>query len=180
MTNNIVKIVLAIACIIVGYLCYDTIATTMRYERRVKAVEGEIIERLTEIKEAQFAYRDAYGTFAKDFDSLVYGVKNGKIPEVRQVGELEEGMSEEDIQRDTLYVSVSEKLKGKISNVDSLRYVPFSNKVEFLLDAGRITRNGVEIQVFEAKDPQPIGNRRALQIGSMTDAIFTGNWEKQE
>lgn len=179
MTNNIVKIVLAIACLVVGYFTYDTVATTLKYEERVKAIESDVASRLTEIKEAQFAYREAYGSFADNFDSLLYGIKNGQIPELRQVGEFEEGKDVE-IQVDTLYVPIKEKLKGKVGEFDSLPYVPHSNKVMFELDAGKIRRNGVTIQVFEAKDTMPFNKRRGLQIGSMTDAIFTGNWEKQE
>ena len=179
MTNNILKFVLAAACIIVGYLCYDTIATTLRYEAQVKYVETDIIKRLTEIKEAQFAYKDAYGSFAKDFDSLIYGLKNGKIAEVKQVGEYTEEEAN-NVQIDTLYVPITEKLKDKVQNFDSLRYVPHSNKVKFELNAGKINRNGVEIQVFEAKDPKPYNKKKTLRIGSMVDAVFTGNWEKQE
>lgn len=179
MTNNILKFVLAAACIIVGYLCYDTIATTLRYEAQVKYVETDIIKRLTEIKEAEFAYKEAYGSFTKNFDTLIYGLKNGKIAEVKQVGEYVEG-EENNVQIDTLYVPITEKLKNTVQNFDSLRYVPHSNKVEFALDAGRINRNGVEIQVFEAKDPKPYNAKKALRIGSMVDAVFTGNWEKQE
>ena len=104
MTNNILKFVLAAACILVGYLCYNTIATTLRHEAQVKYVETDIIKRLTEIKEAEFAYKDAYGSFAKNFDSLIYGLKHGKIAEVKQVGEFVEG-TENNIQIDTLYVS---------------------------------------------------------------------------
>ncbi len=179
MTNNILKFVLAIACIIVGYLCYNTIATTLRHDAQVKYIETDIIKRLTEVKEAQFAYKDAYGSFAKNFDSLIYGLKNGKIAEVKQVGEFVEG-EENNVQIDTLYITIAEKLKGKVQNFDSLRYVPHSNKVEFELNAGLINRNGVEIQVFEAKDPKPFNKKKALRIGSMVDAVFTGNWEKQE
>lgn len=179
MTNNIVKIVLAIACLFVGYKCYDIIATTLRYDAQVKYIETDIIKRLTEIKEAQFAYREAYGKFAPNFDTLIYGLKNGEIAEVKQVGEFVEG-TENNIQIDTLYVPITQKLKEKIENFDSLRYVPHSAKVQFDLDAGAINRNGVDIMVFEAKDPKPFNTKRALRIGSMSDAIYTGNWEKQE
>lgn len=180
MANNIVKIVLAIACIVVGYFTYDTIAKTIKYEAQVKAVEADIIVRLTEIKEAQFAFKEAYGKFAPNFDTLLVALKTGVIPEIKQVGELVEGEDVE-IKRDTLFVPFKDKLKGKVNTAyDSLPYVPHSNKVMFKLDAGDITRNGVTIQVFEAKDPKPFSKKRALKIGSMDDAIYTGNWEKQE
>lgn len=180
MANNIVKIVLAIACIIVGYLTYDTIATTIKYEKRVAAIEKDIITRLTDIKEAQFAFKDAYGKFADNFDTLLVALKTGEIPEIKQVGDVEEDPNVEVI-RDTLYVPIREKVKGKITNpFDSLPFVPHSNKVKFELKAGEITRNGVDIKVFMAKDPEPFSKKRALQIGSMDDAIYTGNWEKQE
>lgn len=180
MVNNVVKIVLAIACIVVGYFTYDTIATTIKYEARVEAIEADIIVRLTEIKEAQFAFKEAYGKFAPDFDTLLVALKTGVIPEIKQVGEIEEGKDIE-IKRDTLFVPFKVKLKDKITtNFDSLMYVPHSNKVKFKLEAGEIKRNGVIIQVFEAKDPEPFSKKRAMKIGSMQDAIYTGNWEKQE
>lgn len=179
MVNNIVKVVLALACIIVGYLCYDTVADTMRYRAQVKAVESDIIERMIEIKEAQFAYREAYGEFAKSFDSLIYGVKHGKIAEVKQVGELVDSTSK--VETDTLYVPIMDFLKDKIkSPLDSLRYVPHSNKVEFAMNAGEINKNQVKVKVFEVEDPKPFNKERTLRLGSMSDAIYTGNWEKQE
>ncbi|HYG15484.1 MAG TPA: hypothetical protein VEC12_06990 [Bacteroidia bacterium] len=179
MANNIIKVALVLACIIVGYLCYDTVADTMRYRAQVKTVEADIIKRMTEIKEAQFAYREAYGEFAKSFDSLIYGVKHGKIPEVKQVGELVDSTSK--VETDTLYVPILEALKDKIkSPLDSLRYVPHSNKVQFSMNAGTITKNQVPLKVFEVEDPKPLNKERALRLGSMSDAIYTGNWEKQE
>jgi hypothetical protein len=178
MTHNIVKIVLVILCIVVGYLCYNTIAKTLREQQQIAEVEGGVINRLNQIKEAQFAYKEAYGSFATTFDSLVWGVRNGRIADFKQVGELVDSSSK--VQIDTIYVPVTERLKGKIGPLDSLRYVPYSNKTEFSLKAGEIVKNGIALKVFEAKDPQPYNKKRALKIGSMDDAIFTGNWEKQE
>lgn len=180
MANNIVKIVLAIACIVVGYFTYSTIAKTIRYEARVEAIESDVIKRLTDIKEAQFAFKEAYGKFAPNFDTLLVALKTGVIPEIKQVGELVEDENVE-IKRDTLFVPIKEKLKGKVkTDFDSLPYVPHSNKVMFKLEAGEIKRNGVTIQVFAAQDTMPFSKKRGLKIGSMDDAIYTGNWEKQE
>jgi hypothetical protein len=178
MTHNIIKIVLLILCIVVGYFCYNTIAKTLRHQQQVQEVEGGIIKRLTQIKEAQFAYKEAYGSFATTFDSLEWGIKNGRIAEVKQVGELLDSSSK--VQTDTIFVAVAERLKGKIGPIDSLRYVPYSNKVEFELKAGEISKNNVPLKVFQATDPKPYNTKRALKIGSMEDAIYTGNWEKQE
>jgi len=175
-TNNIIKIVLAVACLVVAYFCYESIAKPMRYEKEVRRIEADIIERLMEIKDAQFAYREAYGHFANNFDTLVTGIQNGRIAEVKQEGELLDSTSKVEV--DTIYVPITEKLQGKITNYDSLRYVPHSNKVEFKMQAGTLNRNGVDIQVFQVEDPKPFNKKRALRLGSMTDAIYTGNWEK--
>ncbi len=178
MTNNIVKAVLAILCVIVGYLCYDSIASTLRMQNQIAYVEGKIIQRLTEIKEAQFAYKDAYGVFAPSFDSLEYGLKTGRIVELKQVGELTE--ANQTVEIDTMFVTIADKLKDKITNFDSLRFVPCSDKVEFKIGSGTVNRNGVTLQVFEVIDPKPVNKKRALKVGSLSDAIYTGNWEKQE
>ena len=82
-------------------------------------------------------------------------------------------------------------------NLETLRYIPFTNNQEFEIEAGYITRGGMNVPVFEAKapyktylnglDPQRIRNAAAQQeaidkyagikVGSMNEASIDGNWE---
>lgn len=68
-------------------------------------------------------------------------------------------------------------------DVTNLPYVPGTDK-KFELFADEIERSGVPIDVFEAKDPDPINperrknnNEKALRVGSRTDVTIAGNWE---
>ena len=100
------------------------------------------------------------------------------------------------------FISVSDSLfKNRVNfNVNDLRYIPFSNKVEFEMNAGFIMRGGLKVAVFEAKAPyssylndddkkfrQRVNNLRAeqedmekyagLKVGSMDEPSLNGNWE---
>jgi hypothetical protein len=118
---------------------------------------------------------------------------------------LEEGMTELEalkkgiIKRDTIFVSVKDSLFNKNFIADSLRYVPFTNKEEFEMEATKInTASGVEVPIFEAKvhnntylkglEEQEIINLNdadiayerypGLKVGSLTEANNSaGNWE---
>ena len=88
-----------------------------------------------------------------------------------------------------------------------LSFVPFSNpQQKFELEAGTISRNGIEIPVFEARTPyevylavpgagfsekewnqrrdntkaekESINRYAGLKVGSMEEASTDGNWEK--
>jgi len=106
-----------------------------------------------------------------------------------------------DFRRDTNQVKVLEKVflnekamkkRKRLSdlpfNVDSLRYVPFSNgKVEFQLQAGSITKGNGEVPVFRIFDPNPMkftlldpekAAKDTLIIGSLEKAMTNGNWDR--
>lgn len=82
--------------------------------------------------------------------------------------------------RDTIKISVQDTIFGSNYNVDSLRYVPFSEKkAQFKLAAGVIeTASKVKVQVFEAVDTDPFDPNMVLQVGSLEEATNNaGNWE---
>ncbi len=64
--------------------------------------------------------------------------------------------------------------------IDSLRYHPISG-APFILRAGKIVRNQVEIPVFEVIEPTPFKSTfvksDTLRVGSMTEPSTSGNWE---
>jgi len=78
-----------------------------------------------------------------------------------------------------------------------LPYIPYSGGKRFELEAGRIERGGVMVNVFEARahlssflqgmneqmlrnlvaSEEQIGRYPGLRVGSMTDPSTDGNWE---
>lgn len=72
----------------------------------------------------------------------------------------------------------------RIDNIENLPYLPGSKNKKFELFAGTIERGNVVVDVFEAKDTDPVnpkrkraGNENPLRVGSRTDVTTAGNWE---
>ena len=124
-------------------------------------------------------------------DTLIDFVGNDSIAVVKAIGEVPDTMSLEDAikagiaSRDTQYVGVmdtlfltqSEDERTSPFNLDSMRFVPFTGKTEFKLEAGFVERSSVEVPVFQATDSRPFDTRDILQVGSMSDPKTNGNWE---
>lgn len=157
-----VKIVLALAIIILGYLLIESIMQPIRFNRERTKRENATIERLKDIRTAQIAFKDKYGRYTGDFDSLVNFVKADSFPVVRAIGSisdslLEAGMTERDavrlglIIRDTMNVSVLDSIFYPGYPIDSIRYVPYADTNQFFMGATEIeTASKVKVKVFEA------------------------------
>lgn len=73
----------------------------------------------------------------------------------------------------------------RLGNIQNLAYLPESkNSATFELFAGKVTKGNVLVDVFEAKDTQPVNpsrrknkNENALRVGSRTEVSVSGNWE---
>ncbi len=96
---------------------------------------------------------------------------------------------------DSVYVTVGSEVEPstalvklsyrRIGNLEDLPKVPMSKKgAKFDLWAGKITKGNVVVDVFEARDTDPINpkrrmnnNENALKVGSRTDVSISGNWE---
>ena len=74
---------------------------------------------------------------------------------------------------------------NRIGNIQNLVYLPESkNNATFELFAGKISKGNVVVDVFEARDTQPVNpirrknkNENALRVGSRTEVSVAGNWE---
>lgn len=205
-----IQIILTVAILGLGYLCVESIQQPVRFQQAHKERKEKVIERLESIREAQRAYRSINGKFTGSFDTLIEFVKSDSLRLVRMEGRLtdsmlEEGITEREalelgiIQRDTTLISVKDSLFGKNYIADSLRYIPFTENEEFIMDATTIeTASGVEVPIFEAKvhnntylkglNKQEIINLNddafsyerypGLKVGSLEEANNSaGNWE---
>ncbi len=72
----------------------------------------------------------------------------------------------------------------RIGDVAQIPYLPGSETERFDLFAGSIVRGNVVVDVFEAKDTNPVnpkrrkrGEENPLRVGSRTDVSTSGNWE---
>jgi len=73
----------------------------------------------------------------------------------------------------------------RIMDTKNLPFIPESKaNAKFSLFAGKIVRGNVTVDVFEAKDVEPVNparkakkNENALRVGSRTEVSVSGNWE---
>jgi hypothetical protein len=163
MKKLIIQIVLALAIIVLGYLCYQSIMTPQRFQTIKEQRYLRIIQRLKDIRTAQEAYKDTYGQYTGSFDTLIHFIKYDSIKVVRSIGslsdeDLENGITEAQaikegkIIRDTVKASALENIFNKDYAIDDIRYVPFTKrKHQFKMGATKIwTDSGIEVPIFEA------------------------------
>jgi len=209
--KTVFQILLTIAIVVLAYLCVDSINKPVKFQKDYETRRDKVIERLKEIRSAQVAYRSVNGTYTASFDTLIAFVEKDSLPMVRREGSLTDSMLEAGmtelkalelgiIKRDTTRISVKDSLfSNKPWALDSLRFIPFTNKKVFEMGTGTIkTASNVEVPVFEAKvhnrvyldglDEQEIININdrqrklekypGLKVGSLTEANNNaGNWE---
>jgi hypothetical protein len=156
-------------------------------------------DRLEKIRDAQKAFRTEYLVFAEDLESLIAFVDTGKSAIIERKDSsfmYYDLIYLQEMEKDTIIVTVLgyEPVKAKLFGADfdpnSLRIIPFSDNIPFIVSAGKIKISEVIIPVFEAKAPdtsvfhdvlskydQYIDNDYALQVGDLKEATLSGNWK---
>jgi len=184
----------------VAYFVYESIQKPLRFNTVQKSRYDVTIQRLKDIRTAQVAYRSERKEYTSSFDTLINFMKIDSFRVVRIIGDEDDSASvvAGKIIRETIMVSVLDSLFKKNFNVDSLRYVPFTEGVQFELDTANLRAGNVMVNVFEAKihneillkglDRQLLTNFNAdrqkktgyagLKVGSLTETTNNaGNWE---
>lgn len=162
--RTVIQIVLFIVAVLLAYFIYQSIQQPLDFQKAKDARYAATIERLKDIRKAELAYKDIYGRFTGNWDTLIDFVKNDSVINVRKFGELTDSMIEAKISerkaiqmgliiRDTIKQSVQDALFGKNFDPNQLKYVPVPDTTaEFHLGATVITTgSGIKVPVFEAK-----------------------------
>lgn len=182
--KTVLNIVLAAIAVFLLYICYESVMGPVRFEEEKNFRDKAVQARLLDIRKAQAEYSNTHDRqYTDNFDSLIYFVKNQKLPLVFKKGvlsdaQLENGLTEakamaiinkakktgkydevkknglENFSRDTTWVAVIDTIFPKGFNADSLRYVPFGNGVQFQMDTlTQVARSGAPICLLEVKTP---------------------------
>lgn len=187
MNKKIINGVLAVCAILLLWICWRSIADDQDFNADVEYRESIIKARLLDIRDAEEAYKqqNPEGAYCSDWDVLTEFVKNGKLPTVIKEGvlsdeQMEKGLTEskaadivrrgnaaeiaanglQGFKRDTVWVSLYDSLfAAKGLNVDSMRYIPFSDCESAAADTFEIvacpntTKSGAIQQVMECNAP---------------------------
>lgn len=178
------NLLLVVAIAGLAFICYRSIMDPIEFSEKRSAREKDIIARLIDIRTAQIEYRNTHnGAYTDNFDTLITYIKSAQMPIIMKEGELndeqlERGLTEEKVlemiakaektnkwadidkeglrnfRRDTTWISLMDTIYGKNFNADSLRYVPYSNGVQFeMATSCDTTKSGSAQWLFEARTP---------------------------
>ncbi len=151
---------------------------SMRVLRKIGTLPDTLNEQMAIDKGMIFSKLPA--TVSKKMAKELFNVEIPSDFEITNPATVEKAVEIGFLIRDTVKISVRDTVFGANYPIDSLRYVPFSEKhAEFKLAAGVIeTASKIKIQVFEAVDTDPFDPNMVLQVGSLEEATNNaGNWE---
>jgi hypothetical protein len=184
----------------------------IKFQREVTVRENATIDRLKDIREAEKAYKDVYKRYTGSFDTLEMFLKNDSFTVIKAIGQIpedwlddlgfkaarEKAVKEGIIVRETTHIPVKDSLFGTNYPLDSLRYVPFTNKVPFQIESDQImTSSNLMVQVVEVKanyddllkglnkqlvinykdEKERLTGYGGVKFGSLKEGTLTGNWE---
>jgi hypothetical protein len=157
------NIVFSVIILVLAYFLIQSIMEPIRFNREKDAREAAIKERLIDIRTAQEAFKSVKGYYTGSFDTLITFLKTDSLPLVFRRGALTDEMIAEGItsereavkrgliSRDTSYIPVRDSIFYQGYPIESLRFVPGTENIEFEMSAGRVmTTSMVLVNVFEA------------------------------
>jgi len=198
----VLSITLAAIILFLCYLVYESIMHPVRFTQLNDTRRAAVISNLKDIREIQKYYKQNKGSYANDFASLLAFAEEGKIPIVRIIPDPTDTTNTRSISDTIGYASVKDSLFGKRENfkLKDIAIVPYSNNVQFELQADTLERSGVKVYVFEAKTLnvsfltngmkayrqelinldnklEQLDRYPGLKVGSLKDVTTDGNWE---
>lgn len=198
MNRLIVRIVLTVIIIGLGYLVFESIMGPVRFQNEHDKRKEVVVNKLKDLRNIQLTYRSLNNAYTADFDTLLDFLKNTRIPVVNIIPDPTDTTFTRTINDTIDFIRAADSLLKDVNyHVDSLPYIPFSAGKKFELEAGRIDRGGVMVNVFEARahmntylanmneqllrnlvsSQEQIDRYPGLKVGSMTEPSTDGNWE---
>jgi len=189
-----IQLGLLIAAGVLAYFIYDGIQEKIEFRNNAEKRREVVQERLERIVTAQKEFKNEKGSYAKSFDELINFLENDSLTIVKAIGNVPDSLTEKEaiergiVIRDTTQVPAATIFDQEELDVRELRYIPFTEKKEFKLQAGEIVKNKVNVQVFEASaklgdiysglntENENVDPDDVLKVGSMSEPITTGNW----
>ncbi len=160
--KRIIQVVLLIAIVVLAYLIWESIQTPIRFNKEKDIRYAATIQRLKDIRTAQLAFKDEFGRFTASFDSLIQFVESDSMKLVKAIGSIPDdllaqgwteaiALKEGIITRDTIKIAIKDTLFADDFVAADLRYVPFTENVQFEMATGTVLTGSVNVNVFEAK-----------------------------
>ena len=199
MKSLILKVVLAIAIIALGYLLYTSIMKPIHFQEELTKRNAQIANRVKDIRSAQTLYKQFNNAYTSSFDTLFNFLKTGQIPIIRMVPDPADTTFTRTISDTLGFVAIQDSLFSKRPNfnIQDMAIIPFSDGRKFVMNTDKVDKGGVMVPVIEILVPyeyylsdlpqQEVVNLGASQVtmnrypgirmGSLVEATTDGNWE---
>ncbi len=161
----VLQVLFAAGVLALAYWLYVIISTPIKFENEQKTREAAVISRIKDIRNAERQFKSKYQRFTADFDTLINFVlteemegERKKIDEDDSVAMAQAkkkyGRKFKNVEKFTYSVKDSLFKHLSVEQVKELRYIPYSNNVEYILNAGMLTTESkVVIPVVECRAP---------------------------
>lgn len=224
--KKIVSVLLLFVIAGLVYACIKSIMEPINFNKQKAYRETVGIQRMKDVRTLQEAFKSVSGHFTASADSLVDFYKNGKMEVIMQIGSNDDSLavatteklkkSRRGITPEQMYelykkgehlvFSISSKVDVKDTlfntrndfNIDSLKYIPFSQGGTIQMESVIKEVSGVKVPLFEARMPyksllkgldnqlrinldadrKAMNRYEGLQVGSVSAPNNNaGNWE---
>ncbi len=224
--KKIVSVLLLFVIAGLVYACIRSIMEPINFNKQKDYRESVGIQRMKDVRTLQEAFKSVTGHFTASSDSLVDFYKNGKMEVIMQIGSNDDSLAVANTEKlkksrrgitpeqmyelykkgEHLVFSISSKVDVKDTlfntrknfDIDSLKYIPFSQGDTIQMEAVIKEVSGVKVPLFEAKMPyksllkgldnqlrinldadrKAMNRYEGLQVGSVSAPNNNaGNWE---
>ncbi len=205
-----IQIFLGLVIVALIYVIADMIHTPLKFEQQLKERNAEVIVKLKDIRSAERAFKTKYQRFTNDFDSLITFILTDSLEMERKLVDEDDSvamaqlkkMKKKNVEKYNLAVidTIFNPRKLSKEQIEALRYIPHTNNVEFILEAGMVSKSNVNVPVVECRAPYKayldtvefrqnvinliddkvnnFGQYAGLKFGSMEGSNNeAGNWE---
>ncbi len=188
-----------ILLVIIGgliYLLVNSITEPIKFKAERQKRESAVVDKLIQIRTLQEAYRTIKGEFSRSFNDLNFVLLNDSFRIIQVFGDPDDPENTDAIVYDTIYQPARDSVLNLGINLDSIKYVPFSQKDTFEMFADTITYQQTKVPVIEVRVQRKkfmgevYGNPRFskyddsydpssyLKFGDMSAPNTAGNWER--
>ena len=205
-----IQIFLGLVIVALVYVIADMIHTPLKFEQQLKERNAEVITKLKDIRSAERAFKSKYQYFTSDFDSLINFILTDSLEMERKLVDEDDSVAmaklkkakKKNVEKYNLAVidTIFNPRKLSKEQIEALRYIPYTNNVEFILEAGKVNKGNVDVPVVECRAPYKtyldtiefrqniinliddkvnnFGQYAGLKFGSMEGSNNeAGNWE---
>ncbi len=194
--KTLISLVLGILVVFLAYVLYLNIKEPIAFQEEKNLRKDAVVTKLKDIRTAQEIYKAVTGGYAPTFDTLAQVIKSDSIRIVTIFGDKDDKKSTEEFREVITYKSAMDSLRNKSNiNLDSLRYVPFTDGMTFNIDADTMTYQSTLVNIVEvgtrwknfmgkyaspnySKYDNSYDPNKMLKFGDMNAPNLAGNWER--